>query len=166
MNSTETNKGGWAKSEMRAYLEEQVSNLPADLQQVIVPVDKKTNNTGKSKTVSSVTTTSDRLWLLSPIEVSGEDVDLHVGSAIDPNIGFNIAKIFNEEGSQYLLFETLDQYDGDRRYKFFRSFADKDWWLRSPCSDSNDTFKLARSSGADMQADADSHFAAVPCFCI
>lgn len=59
MNDDYTNKGGWAKSEMRRYLNEDVfDSLPDDLQAII-----KTRNIGSSK---------DKLWLFSEAEIFGE----------------------------------------------------------------------------------------------
>ncbi len=59
MNPTATNEGGWAKSDMRRYLNEEVfSLLPDDLQSVIKP--------------RSLSETQDKLWLFSEAEVFGE----------------------------------------------------------------------------------------------
>lgn len=72
MNSTDTNAGGWEASQMRAYLNgDWRTQLPQDLDAVIVPVDKLSNNVGETDAVSAVTTTSDALWLFSLSELAG-----------------------------------------------------------------------------------------------
>ena len=69
MNKSCTNEGGWASSEMRRYLNEDVfALLPDEVQDVICPVIKTTscggNKTGKVSTV-------DKLFLLSEHERYG-----------------------------------------------------------------------------------------------
>ena len=64
MNEEGTNEGGWEASPMRTYLNGTWrAQLPEDLDAVIVPVDKLTNNEGETKSAASVTSTSDSLWL-------------------------------------------------------------------------------------------------------
>ena len=70
MNNAGTNSGGWEASEMRSWLNSSFKGqLPSDLQNVIVPVTKMTNNTGETTSASSVTATSDELWLPSVCEL-------------------------------------------------------------------------------------------------
>ncbi len=72
MNPTDTNAGGWEASQMRGYLNSDVMTLlPEDLKSAIVPVDKLTNNVGKTQDISAVTATSDSLWLFSLAELAG-----------------------------------------------------------------------------------------------
>ena len=166
MNPTDTNKGGWAGSEIREYLATQMSNLPEDLQQVIVPVVKMTNNTGETTSTSSVTTTEDSLWLLSAVEVRGEGVDKNNGSGVrGNNSGPKMAAIFDLEGTQYPYFKSLLDQDDYVRRDFFNK-ANRYWWSRSPYSESDEAFKLIGSAGDDIQADADAEWGVVPCFCI
>ena len=165
MNATDTNEGGWERSEMREYLDGQMTSLPSDLQQVIVEVKKKTNNAGETDSISAVTSTSDKLWLLSAIEVWGEDVGINFGSKVNPNLGYNMAKVFNEEGKQYQLFEYMQNAPDYERYDFYSKGGTKKWWLRSPYPVSDDDFKLGGSDDGN-QAGADGNFTVVPCFCI
>ena len=73
MNPTDTNAGGWEASQMRGYLNSDVMTLlPEDLKSAIVPVDKLTNNVGKTQDISAVTATSDSLWLFSLAELAGQ----------------------------------------------------------------------------------------------
>ena len=82
MNGESTNAGGWEASQMRAYLNgDWRVQLPEDLNAVIVPVDKLTNNVGETQEASSVTTTSDSLWLLSFAELAGPIPAAELGEA-------------------------------------------------------------------------------------
>ena len=73
MNTSNTNSGGWNGSYMRkticpAFL----AAMPTAWQNVIAACTKYSDNTGGgSNTASSVTTTSDKIWLLSEFEVQG-----------------------------------------------------------------------------------------------
>lgn len=78
MNSTSTNTDGWAASEMRTYLSEDIwALIPATVQNSIVPVDK----TYYDYTTSSTLTCSDKLWIPSWREV-GLGVDKENAGAI------------------------------------------------------------------------------------
>lgn len=74
MNTSNTNSGGWNNSYMRkticpAFL----SAMPSAWQSVIAACTKYSDNTGGgSDTASYVTTTSDKIWLLSEFEVRGK----------------------------------------------------------------------------------------------
>lgn len=73
MNTSNTNSGGWNNSYMRkticpAFL----AALPTAWQNIIAACTKYSDNTGGgSNTVSYVTATSDKIWLLSEMEVQG-----------------------------------------------------------------------------------------------
>ena len=73
MNTSNTNSGGWNNSYMRktictAFL----AALPTAWQNIIAACTKYSDNTGGgSNTASYVTATSDKIWLLSEMEVQG-----------------------------------------------------------------------------------------------
>lgn len=73
MNTSNTNSGGWNSSYMRkticpAFL----AALPKAWQNIIAACTKYSDNTGGgSNTASYVTATSDKIWLLSEMEVQG-----------------------------------------------------------------------------------------------
>lgn len=73
MNTSNTNSGGWNNSYMRkticpAFL----ATLPTAWQNIIAACTKYSDNTGGgSNTASYVTATSDKIWLLSEMEVQG-----------------------------------------------------------------------------------------------
>ena len=71
MNATDTNAGGWEKSELRQKMNSgEIWNLmPAEFQTKVRSVTKLTNNvSGKDKN-AAVTATSDRLFLISHSEI-------------------------------------------------------------------------------------------------
>lgn len=73
MNATDTNAGGWEKSELRAKMNsgEIWDLMPSDFQSKVTPVRKLTNNVGggDENKNAAVTATSDKLFLLSYSEI-------------------------------------------------------------------------------------------------
>lgn len=142
MNTECTNKGGWEKSEMRAYLNgDFFCLLPDDLAAEIVPVVKYTATSGKGK-VESVT---DRVFLPSEVEVFGTPKYSKEG-----------------EGEQYALFK-----DWKNRVK---GYADggygRWWWLRSPYSGDSYLFCIVSNYGSYSYHYAYSSRGVSPCFAI
>ena len=71
MNATDTNAGGWEKSELRAKMNSgEIWNLmPSDFQSKVKSVRKLTNNVGGTDKDAAVTATTDKLFLLSYSEI-------------------------------------------------------------------------------------------------
>lgn len=114
MNSSKTNSGGWTSCAMRtSVLNSIFSSLPADLQTAIKAVNKLTSAGSQSATIN---TTSDKLFLLSEVEIFGSTVYSKSG-----------------EGSQYAYYKA-----GNSKVKKVNGSASH-WWERSPKgSDSTD----------------------------
>lgn len=120
MNGSNTNAGGWESCTMRtSVMKTLLSQLPADLRSVIIPVNKKTSAGGQSKTIKN---TLDSLFLLSEVEVDG-----------------TTAETYKDEGSQYVYFKRNNAvsygYNGNPNY--VKGLSDGGgsaylWWLRSP----------------------------------
>ena len=113
--------------------------LPADLRKRIAPARKRTNNLGKVDDENDkrvVSTTRDRLWLLSTSEVYGRfDSDYT-----------SYAAIYNAEGEQYKLYSDKKVTTG--KYSFCKKDgADSLWWLRSLCIGSSDCFRRIGDNG-------------------
>ncbi len=126
MNSSNTNVGGWNSSAMRTRMSTYLSQLPADLQAVIKPVNKVTTSGNQATTT---TTTSDELWLFS-----AKEVGLYTTTAG-----------YSSEGETYPLF-----VDNDSRIKKLSNgtgSADY-WWTRSPHTGSATYFVCVNTSGA------------------
>lgn len=108
VNSIKTSVGGWRDCDMRnIHLPAIFSTLPTEVQNAIRTVNKLTA-TGYDD--STIITTTDKLFLLSNIEVRGETP-------------YYIAE---GEGTQYKYFVTVTN-----RVKTYES-ANSRWWSRSP----------------------------------
>ncbi|MEC4176569.1 DUF6273 domain-containing protein [Adlercreutzia sp. R7] len=167
MNSSSTNAGGWEASQMRASLNgEGLSLLPSDLAAAVVPVDKLTNNVGETDSVSSVSTTSDKLWLFSYAELAGpiRSEQLGVGSSYE-----KYAAVFNAEGSPYMLFEDVRESDPENTILIKNMSGQPQYWPeRSPDPRESGSFQLVTDHGRprDYGAGADYVDGVVPGFCI
>lgn len=167
MNSTDTNAGGWEVSQMRAYLNgDWRTQLPQDLATVIVSVDKPTNNVGKTQNSSSVTSTSDSIWLfslaelVSPLEYSSlHEESFEVGAA---------------EGNQYKLYEDMEvtfesggSYTNPILVKELDGIASF-WYERSACWITEGNFQAVSENGEPnfMGGGAQYPSGVVPGFCI
>ena len=137
MNASNTNVGGWESSKMRtSVMPTLLSQLPADLQSVIKSVYKKTSAGNKSTTI---TTTNDKLFLLSEVEVNG-----------------TTATTYADEGEQYAYFKRNGgyvQYGNDGYYpNGIKALSNGDgdayrWWLRSPIVTSTYSFRCVSTDG-------------------
>lgn len=137
MNASNTNVGGWESSKMRtSVMPTLLSQLPADLQSVIKSVYKKTSAGNKSTTI---TTTNDKLFLLSEVEVNG-----------------TTATTYADEGEQYAYFKRNGgyvQYGNDGYYpNGIKALSNGDgdsyfWWLRSPYVASANNFRCVSIVG-------------------
>lgn len=161
MNAETTNAGGWETSQMRAYLNgDGMALLPEDLKKVVAPVDKLTNNVGETQDVSSVTTTSDSLWLFSAAELCGS-IDWYS----DPSYN----AVLNAEGFEYQLFRDMavDSYNAnDILVKNYQG-SPGSWWERSPIPGYSFGFQYVGSDGDPSYGD-DARYSngVVPGFCI
>lgn len=113
-----TNEGGWSKSKMRKYLNEDIWNLlPDDLKVVIKP--------RKLHTKDMDLDTEDNLWLLSRMEVFGEESGVEVGDVHFP------------------LFKTEKD-----RIKVDADGETLCYWLRSPGTAYSSTFWYVLANGS------------------
>lgn len=154
MNEAATNSGGWEKSEMRTWLNGDFqSQLPSDMKSALVGV-KKSTNTGADSSPGSITSTTDKLWLPSVVEVSG---DVSAGNM--PAHGKYSADSLNAEGAEYELFKDVgitvnDDNDGlvrdcvvDTDSGIVKKGEPAKWWLRSLSMDWNAGFEAVDSTG-------------------
>ena len=134
MNDASTVEGGWQASALRSWLNSDfLAQLPSDVSQHIVAVQKRTNNVGKlddskCNDTTCVTATSDKLWLLCMSEVYG------VISTDVRNAPWS-PKTYDAEGEQY-------QFYAERSTSLSNSSACVKaavgnvscewWWLRTP----------------------------------
>lgn len=126
MNGTATNSGGWESGYMRLTClpDNFFVHLPTEVQEGIKEVNKLTSAGGGS---STITTTADKLFLLSEVEVFGY---------------VNFSK--SGEGTQYAYYSA-----GNSKVKKKSGSADY-WWLRSPRGSNSSGFcDVGRTGGYD-----------------
>lgn len=143
MNSSNTNRGGWNNCAMRtSTMASLLSKLPSALQNVIKAVNKLTSAGSQSATIN---TTSDKLFLLSEVEIFGSTTYAKPG-----------------EGSQYAYYKA-----GNSKVKKVNGSA-SDWWERSPYGSSSTGFCLVTRGGtaADYSASAGDSSGVAFGFCV
>ena len=106
VNATNTNAGGWEKSELRAKMNSgEIWNLmPSDFQSKVKPVRKLTNNVDGTDKNAAVTATSDKLFMLSYSEI-----------VETPYSGWSGYSWIGNEGTQYEAFKgkVTNNYSGN-----------------------------------------------------
>ena len=141
MNSSNTNSGGWNSSAMRSRMSTYLSQLPSALQSAIKTVSKKSGTGGGSS--SGTQTTSDKLFLLSEIEIFGKTT-------------YSVAG----EGNQYEYYaagnSTIKKVNGSANY----------WWGRSPYSGHTSNFCNVDSNGSANAYSANSSYGVSFGFCV
>ena len=140
MNSSNTNVGGWKSSAMRSRMSEFLGQLDEDLQSVIKPVNKLVSIGNNTSTIETV---SDKLFLLSEVEIFGSTTYSFAG-----------------EGSQYDWYKA-----GNTKVKKVNGSANY-WWERSPFSGGSNTFCDAHSNGNANITNASNSFGVSFAFCV
>lgn len=148
MNSSNTNAGGWNGSAMRtSTMATLLSQLPADLRNVIKQVNKKATVGSQSTTI---TTSADKLFLFALAELASKTgLENSTGTPIKNN-----AATYEQEGTQYEYFKnTVGDAD---IYKACPALVKKlsngggsarIWWLRSPYLGVSTSFWCVYPSG-------------------
>ena len=158
MNATNTNAGGWEKSELRAKMNsgEIWSLMPSDFQSKVKPVKKLTNNVGGTDKDAAVTATTDKLFLLSYSEI------------VPTSYWASSYPWTSSEGSQYEAFKgkvTESYWDSNGEIDVNEMHA----WTRSALPDKYDS-KYFISYGdhylpSDIYCYATSKCCVLPAFC-
>ena len=122
MNSSDTNSGGWTSCAMRSTnLPVILALMPTEVQNGIREVSKKASVGGESSTIETV---SDKLFLLSEVEIFGSTSYSAAG-----------------EGTQY------DYYKAGNSKVKKRNGSAAYWWERSPRASNSAFFCLVGSNG-------------------
>ncbi|MDD5799680.1 MAG: DUF6273 domain-containing protein, partial [Coriobacteriales bacterium] len=159
MNSRNTDSGGWEQSQMRSWLSSDgMVLLPDDLRKDVVTVSKLTNNTGETKSASSVTATDDALWLYSYNELSGDY------SYWDSDSLSEYGDIFKAEGTTYQLFTDTDN-DNSVRVRNYQGQSCF-WSERSPDPSDPVDFLGVAADGDVVYGGVSYSYGFVPGFCI
>ena len=159
MNSSRTNSGGWASSQMRtnicgtslsSYSGTIIAVIPAALRAVLKSVTKYTDNTGGGSTAASyVTATTDYFFLLSEFEVFGS---ISYGNTNEKN-----------KQAQYAYYSAGNS---KIKYKHNGTSTAAFWWLRSPFSSNSASFVSVSTGGTVNGHDASSSLGFAPGFCV
>ena len=160
MNTSDTNSGGWAKTQMRSTVLGAASDptnptantllaaLPADLRAVMKSVTKYTDNTGGgSNSASAVTATTDYLWLLAEFEVFGSRTYAN-----------------SSEPSSQAQYEYFKAGNSKIAYKHSAAETAAAWRLRSPTYTTTSYFCAVDSGGGANNYNANRSLALVPGF--
>ena len=159
MNSSRTNSGGWASSQMRtnicgtslsSYSGTIIAVIPAALRAVLKSVTKYTDNTGGGSTAASaVTATTDYFFLLSEYEVFG-----------------SISYANSNESSKQAQYAYYSAGNSKIKYKHDGTTTAASWWLRSPCSSNSNNFVIVYANGTVNYCDAYGSLGFAPGFCV
>ena len=159
MNSSVTNSGGWASSQMRKYIcgtslssysGTMISAIPAELRAVLKSVTKYTDNTGGgSSAASNVTATTDYFFLLSEFEVFG-----------------SISHSNENEKNKQAQYAYYSAGNSTMKYKHNRTFARANWWLRSPDVLYSNYFVEVNTNGKVSSDGANNSRGFAPGFCV
>ena len=160
MNSSRTNSGGWASSQMRtnicgtslsSYSGTIIAVIPAALRAVLKSVTKYTDNTanGGGSTASYVTATTDYFFLLSEFEVFGS---ISYGNANEKNKQAQYA--YYSAGNSKIKYK----HDGTSTAAF--------WWLRSPYASYSNDFVYVYTDGTVNYTNANISLGFAPGFCV
>lgn len=159
MNSSATNSGGWASSQMRtnicgaslsSYSGTIIAVIPAALRAVLKSVTKYTDNTGNNSTsASAVAATKDYFFLLSEFEVFG-----------------SISRANSNEASKQAQYAYYSAGNSKVKYKHNGTSTAARWWLRSPLASSSDGFENVNTNGTVEARTARASFGFAPGFCV
>lgn len=160
MNSSRTNSGGWASSQMRtnicgtslsSYSGTIIAVIPAALRAVLKSVTKYTDNTanGGGSTASYVTATTDYFFLLSEFEVFGS---ITYGNTNEKN-----------KQAQYAYYSAGNS---KIKYKHDGTSTAARWWLRSPGAGNSAIFVYVSTDGTVGTGSAGISLGFAPGFCV
>ena len=159
MNSSRTNSGGWASSQMRtnicgtslsSYSGTIIAVIPEALRAVLKSVTKYTDNTGDGSTAeSAVTATTDYFFLLSEYEVFG-----------------SISYANSKESSKQAQYAYYSAGNSKIKYKHNDTSTAARWWLRSPRASISTTFVSVLTGGTVSNPNASISLGFAPGFCV
>ena len=130
MNSTKTNVGGWASSDLRKYLNDTVfKSLPDTLQQIII---KTTVVSGHGSTDKYNNSSKDKLYLLSSTEVYGGSIASDTASSTTRQLDY-----YKNKGV------TTSNYSGA-----IKQNGAAPWGLRTAWSDYDNIFSAVAANGS------------------
>ena len=154
MNSSQTNAGGWPASSMYSYLNTTIFNkLPDELKTDGMIINTKSiSGHGSQSGATNFTSTDDKLYLLSYVEVFGSNGD------------YDSVKLASEtvtDGTRQLEYYGTP---GSTRVKTTTSGSVKSWWLRSALSNGTNAFYTVNSADSTSYYTASNAGGVAPAF--
>ena len=159
MNSSRTNSGGWASSQMRtkicgtslsSYSGTIIAVIPEALRAVLKSVTKYTDNTGGGSTAASaVTATTDYFFLLSEYEVFG-----------------SISNANRNESSKQAQYAYYSAGNSKVKYRHDSTSTPVEWLLRSPYVSRSTAFVIVYTNGLVSGTEAYNSRGFTPGFCV
>lgn len=153
INATNTNAGGWEKSELRQKMNSgEIWNLmPSDFQSKVKTVTKLTNNVGGTDKNATVTATSDKLFLLSYSEI------------VPTSYWADNYPWTSSEGTQYEAYKgkVTENYSGNACLQI-----GDNWWERSVHPSHSACFIHVNGSGGPLHFNnATTSYRVCPAWC-
>ena len=134
MKDSNSNTGGWESSKMRTTICPLfLQALPSEWQNIIVETTKYTSNTGGTATESSITTTNDKIFLLSEYEVLGTR---NYSSSLEYSNGKQAQYDYYKNGNSKMKYKSTSTSTGCL------------WFLRSPYDTSSSYFCVINTDGS------------------
>ena len=160
MNSSRTNSGGWASSQMRtnicgtslsSYSGTIIAVIPAALRAVLKSVTKYTDNLGGGSypSVSNITATTDYFFLLSEFEVFG-----------------SISYANSHESSKQAQYSYYSAGNNKVKYNHSATSTAVYWWLRSPGASNSTYFMGVNTNSTASIGPAIYSLGFAPGFCV
>lgn len=153
MNASDITTGGWDQCHMRTTtMPLMKSYLPAEVQSVLVPVNKATTAGDQS---TEITISSDELFLLSEAEVFNLQT-------------YTCDSAPGDEGTQYAVYKDFALGTNNTPCLRYLSGSGVNWWLRSPSTYSTATSRFCRvsNSGAPQYNSASKLYNISFAFCV
>ena len=150
MNNNALNTGSWNSTGMKNYVNNEIYNaLPSVVKDAIIDT---TVVTGYGTNDSSVVTDTNKLYLLSPMEVWGNTSlsNWDNGKSYSRQLDYYLNMGVNSGN----LTQAIKQMNG----------SNVDWWQRTPCSIGNDNFGYVIANGNGSRAYANVSQAVSPAF--
>ena len=151
VNGVAQNTGGWERTAIREQLANEILPLfPQVLQNGIKSVNKRSNDASYTSMATRVITTSDKLWLFSPVEINNTPADY-----------------YKLEGKQYEYWKTIkDGTKAQDRIKLDKDGNPIGWWTRSASFGSGGGFHLFDENGNYSSNSADKYYGICIGFCV
>lgn len=161
MSNETTMPGGWEASKLRAWLSSDLyQQFPVELSSCFLPVYKRTNNTGVTTSLNSVTETMELLWVPSIVELTGP-LNWEYYSHPENRAAYN--DIFNAEGKQYAAFEQAGVIDDGGNAVLNHG---EPWWTRSTAPASSRSRYVGSDGDPAQYGDANQNLAVMVGFCL